>query len=88
MSSVDRKLLAERRSCALLARDAVLRGHVPTTAVAGSAVAALEVAQAVKLLHGQPVLLGEGLHLNGLVDEVSRIALSAAGGLPGARARR
>jgi adenylyltransferase/sulfurtransferase len=74
MNATDRKLLAERRSCAMLARAAIARGHVPTTAVAASIVAAMQVQEAIKLLHGQPALLGEGLHLDGLFGEVSRVA--------------
>ena len=36
MNDTDRKLVAERRSCAMLARDIASRGHVPNTAVAAS----------------------------------------------------
>lgn len=73
MNGTDRKLLAQRRSCALLARDIVARGHVPTTAVMASLVAALEVQEAVKLLHGQPALGGEGIHVQGLWGDFSRV---------------
>jgi molybdopterin/thiamine biosynthesis adenylyltransferase/predicted RNA-binding Zn-ribbon protein involved in translation (DUF1610 family) len=73
MNATDRKLLAERRSCALLARSVVARGHVPTTAVAASIVAALQVQEALKLLHGQPTLRGEGLYIDGLQGEVTRV---------------
>jgi adenylyltransferase/sulfurtransferase len=83
MNATDRKLLAERRSCAMLARDIVAQGHVPTTAVAGSIVAAMEVQEAVKILHGQPALLGEGLHLNGLFGEVSRVTYPRREDCPG-----
>jgi molybdopterin/thiamine biosynthesis adenylyltransferase len=74
MNATDRKLLAERRSCALLARDVVARGHVPTTAVTASLVAALQVQEAIKLLHGQPCLHGEGIHIHGLWGEFSRVS--------------
>ncbi len=74
MNAVDRKLVAERRSCALLARDVVLEGHVPATAVAASVIGALQVQEALKILHGQPSLSGEGLHIDGLHDQVSRVA--------------
>lgn len=73
MNATDRKLIAERRSCALLARDAVARGHVPTSAVAASIIGAMEVEEAVKRVHGQPTLDGEGLHFDGLHGEVSRV---------------
>lgn len=73
MNETDRALLKERRSCALLARDAVARGHVPTSAVAASIVGAMEVEEAIKLLHGQPTLSGEGFHFDGLLTEASRV---------------
>jgi adenylyltransferase/sulfurtransferase len=73
MNETDRKLVAERRSCAMLARDIVESGHVPTTAVAASLIAALEVQEAIKILHGQPAIVGEGVHVNGLWGETSRV---------------
>jgi adenylyltransferase/sulfurtransferase len=73
MNATDRKLLAERRSCALLARDAVARGHVPTSAVAASIIGAMEVQEAIKAVHGQPTLASEGLYLDGLMSEASRV---------------
>jgi molybdopterin/thiamine biosynthesis adenylyltransferase len=83
MNATDRKMLAERRSCALLARDVVARGHVPTTAVSASIIAAMEVQEAVKLLHGQPALIGEGLHVNGLWSESSRVKYPRKEDCPG-----
>lgn len=83
MNATDRKLLAERRSCALLARDAVARGHVPTSAVAASIIGAMEVEEAIKLVHGQPTLRGEGLHHDGLFGEVSRISYPRRADCPG-----
>ena len=83
MNGTDRKLLAERRSCALLARDAVRRGHVPTSAVAASIIGAMEVQEAIKVVHGQPTLTGEGLHLDGLFGQVSRIAYPRRADCPG-----
>jgi adenylyltransferase/sulfurtransferase len=73
MNATDRKLLAERRSCALLARDAVARGHVPTSAVAASIIGAMEVQEAIKAVHSQPTLSSEGLYLDGLMSEASRV---------------
>ena len=83
MNRTDRKLLAERRSCALLARDVVARGHVPTTAVAASLVGALQVMEAIKLLHDQPCLRGEGIHIHGLWDELSRVSYPRREDCPG-----
>jgi adenylyltransferase/sulfurtransferase len=83
MNSTDRKLLAERRSCALLARDAVRRGHVPTSAVAASIIGSMEVQEAIKVVHGQPALVGEGLHIDGLYNQISRIAYPRRAECPG-----
>lgn len=73
MNETDRRHVRERRSCAMLARNAVARGRTPSTAIAASLVAALEVQEAVKLLHGQPSLSGEGLHINGFWGDFSRV---------------
>ncbi|HEU4731463.1 MAG TPA: ThiF family adenylyltransferase [Kofleriaceae bacterium] len=83
MNSTDRKLLAERRSCALLARNAVAAGHVPTSAVAASIIGAMEVQEAIKVVHGQPTLAGEGLHLDGLYGQTSRIRYPRRPDCPG-----
>jgi len=83
MNKTDRTLLAERRSCALLAREAVRRGHVPTSAVSASIIGAMEVQEAIKVVHGQPTLTGEGLHLDGLFGEVSRVAYPRRDDCPG-----
>lgn len=73
MNETDRRLLRARMSCAMLARDAAALGHAPTTAVASSLVAALEVQEAVKYLHGQATLYGEGIHIDGMWGDFSRI---------------
>lgn len=83
MSATDRKVLAERRSCAMLARDAVARGHVPTSAVAASIIGAMEVEEALKVVHGQPTLEGEGLHVDGFLAEASRIRYPRRPDCPG-----
>ncbi|HEV7374098.1 MAG TPA: ThiF family adenylyltransferase [Pyrinomonadaceae bacterium] len=73
MNEVDWRQIQERLSCAMLARDEVALGHAPTTAVAGSLIAALEVQEAIKYLHEQPTLEGEGIHIEGLSGDFSRI---------------
>lgn len=83
MNATDRKLVAERRSCAMLARDAARRGRVPTSAVAASIIGAMEVQEAIKVVHGQPTLTGEGLHLDGLFAEHSRVRYPRRDGCPG-----
>jgi molybdopterin/thiamine biosynthesis adenylyltransferase len=79
MNTTDRKLLAERRSCALLARDAVAQGRVPTSAVAASIIGAMQVQEAIKAVHGQPTLAGAGLHVDGLFGEISRVRYQRRG---------
>src|SRR6185436_19593544 len=73
MNEADRKNVQDRLSCAMLARDEINLGHVPTTSVAASLLAALEVQEAIKFLHGQPTLYGEGLHVNGMWHDFSRV---------------
>lgn len=73
MNETDRKLVRDRLSCARLARDEISLGHVPTTSVAASVIAALEVQEALKYLHGQPTLYGEGIHVNGLWNDFNRV---------------
>lgn len=73
MSERDHELIAARRSCTLLSRDDMLEGKVPTTATTGSIVAAIQVQEAVKLLHrerlGEPALAGAGYHFVGLTHD-------------------
>jgi adenylyltransferase/sulfurtransferase len=73
MSDVDWKILQHRRSCALLSRDEMAQGKVPTTPTTASIIAALQVQEAVKLLHGLPTLSGQGIRLDGLAGEVYRV---------------
>jgi adenylyltransferase/sulfurtransferase len=61
----------------------VRRGHVPTSAVAASIIGAMEVQEAIKVLHGQPTLTGEGLHLDGLYGQTSRIKYPRRADCPG-----
>lgn len=67
----DYELMARRRTCALLSRDEMLSGKVPTTPTSASIVAAIQVQEVLKLLHrdrGLAVLEGRGFiyygHLN------------------------
>src|SRR3954447_26724231 len=78
MSDVDWKMLAARRSCALLAREATKQGGVPTTPTTSAVIAGIQVQEAVKLLHGLPTLSGqgfvfEGLHHQSYLVEYSRL---------------
>ena len=74
MSEVDWKILENRRSCALLNRDQMLAGHVPTTPTTSSIVAGLQVQEALKLLHGLPTLSGAGIRYSGLDCDFTRVS--------------
>jgi adenylyltransferase/sulfurtransferase len=60
LSEVDREILSRRRSCALLTTEEMAGGKVPTTATTASLVAAVQAQEAVRLLHGEAGLAGEG----------------------------
>lgn len=66
MSENDWKALEQRRSCALLMREVVKLGHVPTTSTTASIVGAVQVQEVLKLLHGLPTLAGGGFVFEGL----------------------
>lgn len=83
MNETDRKLVAARRSCAMLARDVVESGSVPNTNISASLIGALQVQEAIKLLHGQPSLVGSGLHVQGLWNEIDRIRYQRREDCPG-----
>lgn len=65
MSEVDWKMLEARRSCALLTRDEMQEGKVPTTPTTSSVVAGVQAQEAVKYLHGLDVLSGQGFVFDG-----------------------
>jgi adenylyltransferase/sulfurtransferase len=72
MSELDYKLLSQRRSCALLSRDDVLQGKVPTTPTVASVIGGIQVQEAIKLLHSDrqlPALAGRGYFFNGLTHD-------------------
>jgi adenylyltransferase/sulfurtransferase len=74
LGETDWALLEKRLSCNLLSRDEMLQGKTPTTPTTASIVAGIQVQEAVKLLHGLPVLAGqafifEGLHHTSYVTE-------------------
>ncbi|MBI3467614.1 MAG: ThiF family adenylyltransferase [Planctomycetes bacterium] len=65
----DFELLARRKSCALLTREEIRSGRVPTTPTMASIVGGIQVQEAVKLLHSHrqlPTLAGKGVFFNGL----------------------
>jgi molybdopterin/thiamine biosynthesis adenylyltransferase len=74
MTARDWQLVEQRRSCAFLARRAVAARGTPTTPTTASVVAALQVQEVVKLLHGLPSLLGRGVFFDGLAHESYAVA--------------
>jgi adenylyltransferase/sulfurtransferase len=69
MTSRDYQLLNLRYSCPLLRRDQILEGKVPTAPTIASMMAALEVQEALKILHGLPVSAGSALVFNGVTNQ-------------------
>ena len=72
MNETDLALLNKRKSCALLSRDEMVAGKVPTTPTVSSVVAGIQVSEAMKLLHDRrdlPVLAGAGFFFNGLTHD-------------------
>ena len=69
MSDIDWKMLENRRSCALLTRDELDEGKVPTTPTTASIIAGVQSQEAIKLLHGLDSIAGKGMVFNGLAGE-------------------
>jgi adenylyltransferase/sulfurtransferase len=72
MNEHDHQLLAARRACSLLTREQMLEGKVPTTATSASIIAAMQVQEAVKLLHRDRLSAdfgGHGFAFNGLTHD-------------------
>ena len=69
MTQRDYQLLNRRYSCPLLRRDEILEGKVPTAPTIASMMAALQVQEALKLLHGLPVAAGSAMVFNGVTNQ-------------------
>jgi adenylyltransferase/sulfurtransferase len=69
MTARDYQLLNLRYSCPLLRRDEIQSGKVPTAPTIASMMAALEVQEALKLLHGMPVSGGTALVYSGIGNQ-------------------
>jgi adenylyltransferase/sulfurtransferase len=75
MTRRDFELLNLRYSCPLLRRDDLQQGKVPTTPTIASMIAALQVQEALKLLHGMPVAAGSAHVYNGVANRFYTTAL-------------
>ena len=69
MTRRDYQLLNLRYSCPLLKRDEILSGKVPTSPTIASMMAALQVQEALKLLHDMPVSAGSAIVFNGVTNQ-------------------
>ena len=69
MTERDYQLLNLRYSCPLLRRDQILEGKVPTAPTIASMMAALEVQEALKLIHGMAVDAGSAMVFNGVTNQ-------------------
>ncbi|QDV77626.1 HesA/MoeB/ThiF family protein [Botrimarina mediterranea] len=65
MSDVDWRMLEARQSCALLSRDEMEQGKVPTTPTTASIIAGIQVQEALKRLHDVASLSGQGYCFEG-----------------------
>jgi molybdopterin/thiamine biosynthesis adenylyltransferase len=66
LGEIDWAILQRRMSCNLLAHRSDAGGKVPTTPTISSIIAGIQVQEAVKLLHGLPVLASRGFVFEGL----------------------
>ncbi len=69
MTENDYQLINLRYSCPLLRREDILAGKVPTAPTIASMIGAMQVQEALKLLHGLPVNAGQVFVFNGLTNQ-------------------
>jgi adenylyltransferase/sulfurtransferase len=69
MTRRDYELLNLRYSCPLLRREDILAGKVPTAPTIASMMAALEVQEALKIIHGLPVAGGTAMVFSGVGNQ-------------------
>lgn len=72
MSELDFKILNQRKSCALLNRDEMLLGKVPTTPTIASIIAGVQVQEFIKIVHQRENLKpmkSQGFYFNGVSNE-------------------
>lgn len=73
LSQQDYQRLSARYSCGLLPRDAAVLAGVPTAPTVAAMIAAWQVEEAVKWLHGHPKVGGEGISCYGLTHSFHRL---------------
>lgn len=82
MNEVDWKMLESRRSCALLTRDEMEQGKVPTTPTTSSVIAGIQVQEALKMIHGLETLEGQGYVFDGTYHQSYLVKYSRLGDCP------
>jgi molybdopterin/thiamine biosynthesis adenylyltransferase len=66
LGETDWRILEHRMSCNLLSREEMEAGKVPTTPTTASVIAGIQVQEALKYIHGLPVLEGKGYVFDGM----------------------
>jgi molybdopterin/thiamine biosynthesis adenylyltransferase len=66
LGETDWQILERRMSCNMLTREEMTSGKVPTTPTTSSVIAGIQVQEALKQLHGLPVLAGRGFVFDGV----------------------
>ena len=66
LGETDWAILEKRLSCAMLTREQMESGKTPTTPTSSSVIAGMQVQEAVKHIHGLPILDGKGFVFEGL----------------------
>ena len=88
MGENDWKMLEARRSCALLSRDEMELGKVPTTPTTASIIAGIQVQEAIKYLHGLETIAGQGFVFDGTHHQSYLVSYTRKADCPAARRRR
>jgi len=76
LTEQDYQLLNQHYACPQLRPEDVMQGRMPTTPTSASIIGALQVQEAVKLLHGLEVPAGTGFYFNGQTYKTSLITYS------------
>ena len=85
LSKVDLEIMAEAKSCRGIALQSLALGKVPTTPTMGSIVSALQVQEALKVLHGDldRSLAGKRLIVNCLLNDFYSVNIARVKDCPG-----
>ncbi len=70
LSEIDRKILRNRYSCDLQARQDIMLGKAPSTPTISSIIAGIQTQEALKLIHKMEVQTSKGLMFHGLTNDV------------------